>query len=162
MWGVHPSFLRGQQLTYAAPAWWLERPGERRPLRPFVRAEWLAGEGQYLRMLLTGALAWWGALDLATVAEATVAVRVTSFGAFLLARHEGAPEAAVAGGLTESWGPPLLPTRDGALAVQPLSADAALLATLEIWARPTQVAGGRAIYRLDEERACAAFDRDTH
>jgi hypothetical protein len=42
-----------------------------------------------------------------------------------------------------------------------LSADAALLATLEIWARPTQVAGGRVIYRFDEERACAAFDRDT-
>src|SRR5260221_8963378 len=110
-------------------------------------------------MLLTGALAWWGARALATVAEATVAVRVTSFGAFLLARHEGAPEAAVAGGLTESWGPPLLPTRDGALAVQPLPPDAALLATLEIWARPSQIAGGRVIHRFDEERACAAFDR---
>jgi hypothetical protein len=159
IWRIHPYFLRGQQLTYAAPAWWLEQPGERRPLRPFVHAEWLAGEGQYLRMLLTGPLAWWGALDLATVAEAAVAVRVTPFGAFLLARHEGAPEAAAAGGLTESWGPPLLPTRDGALAVQPLSADAALLATLEIWARPSQIAGGRVIYRFDEERACAAFDR---
>ncbi len=159
IWRIHPYFLRGQQLTYAAPAWWLERPGERRPLRPFVHAEWLAGEGQYLRMLLTGPLVWWGALDLATVAEAAVAVRVTPFGTFLLARHEGAPEAAAAGVLTESWGPPLLPTRDGALAVQPLSADAALLATLEIWARPSQIAGGRVIYRFDEERACAAFDR---
>jgi len=57
------------------------------------------------------------------------------------------------------WGSALLPTREGALAVQPLAADAALLGALGQWAKPSSLAGGRLIYTLSADLACAAFDR---
>jgi len=164
-WRLDPLFLRGRQHTYATPAWWLERAeGARRPLRTSVREEWMAGEGAYLRLLLSGPLRWWGALDLARDAGGPpVAFRMTPFGRFLLDDGRGEPpegsdgiEAALAG----AWGPPALPTLEGDLAVQPLAAGAGLLDAIERWARPMAARGGRLIYALAPDLVCAAFDRD--
>ena len=53
----------------------------------------------------------------------------------------------------------MLPLREGALAVQPLAAENALLDALTLWASPTAVSGKRLIYTLSPDRACAAFDQ---
>jgi hypothetical protein len=163
VWRLDPLFLRGRQQPYETPAWWLERTGEhdgvRRPLRPSVREEWLAGEGAYLRQLLTGPLHAWGALELATdPAGHPLAFRLTPFGRLALSEGENVQRAELDALLAGDWGPAVLPTRDGSLAVQPLAAGADLLDVLERWALPASVAGGRLIHALSLDRACAAFD----
>ncbi len=158
VWRLRPLFLRGRQQTYSAPMWWLERDGQ--VLRPNIHEEWLAGEGSYLHALLTGPLHEWGALDLAFDAERTArAFRLTPFGLFLLGQDGAPDQPEIAASLRGKWGPALLPTREGTLAVQPLAADAALLGALGQWARPTSIAGGRLIFTLSADLACAAFDR---
>ncbi len=164
IWRLDPLFLRGRQQTYETPAWWLERTGERdgvrRPLRPSVREEWMAGEGAYLRLLLTGPLRAWAAFELATdPAGHPVAFRLTPFGRLVLGEGEDVQRTERDALLAGDWGPAVLPTRDGGLAVQPLAAGADLLDMLERWALPASVAGGRLIYALSPDRACAAFDR---
>jgi len=232
VWRVNPLFLRGRQQAYTVPAWRLERASDGRPLRPTVRDEWLAGEGAYLRALLTGPLHWWGALDLLEAAPApspaqpapstsapapsalaqpmparlspppspplaaprAIAFRLTDLGAYLLSDETGANDAvawaaapsvapapagvasvalgvgarqtwAVRGAtaateaLVGDWGAPLLLTGEGALAAHPLAATASQLNALGAWARVTGVAGGRLIYTLSADLACAAFDR---
>jgi hypothetical protein len=57
-----------------------------------------------------------------------------------------------------NWGAPMLAAREGTLLVHPLAAGAELLDALEVWARAEAVAGGRLIYRLAADRACAALD----
>lgn len=156
-WRLNPGFLRGRQLAYETPAWWLERRGDHRPLRVTEREEWLAGEGAFLRMLLCGPLFWWGVCDVAAVGSAPVAVRLTSLGAALLRDEPALPEE-TRHALAGEWGPPALPTREGGLAVQPLAAGYGLLATLARWADVREVAGGRLVYALSADRACAAFD----
>ncbi|MGH2487103.1 MAG: hypothetical protein ACRDHE_13925, partial [Ktedonobacterales bacterium] len=59
IWRLRPGFLRGRQLTYETPAWWLERASTRRPLRITEREEWQAGEGEFIRALIRGPLYWW-------------------------------------------------------------------------------------------------------
>jgi len=207
VWRVNPLFLRGRQQAYTIPAWRLERATDGRALRPTVREEWMAGEGAYLRALLTGPLHWWGALDLLEALPAPntqaapvlqpIAFRLTNIGAFLLggeagAEEQGAPTVAnttealpstsagsapaagvgqtLIGRMTHAanvatealagdWGAPLLLTGDGALAAHPLAASASQLNALGGWARVTGVAGGRLIYTLSADLACAAFDR---
>lgn len=161
VWQLRPLFLRGRQQTYSAPAWWLERDGQ--PLHPSVREEWLAGEGRYLRALLTDSLHNWGVLDLAFDAERTPrAFRLTPFGVFLLGQEAATDQPEIAAVLQGKWGPALLPTREGTLAVQPLATDAALLGALGHWARPTSIAGGRLIFTFSADLACAAFDHGAH
>lgn len=161
VWRVAPLFLRSRQVTYATPAWWLERRADGRPLRPTDRDEWLDGEGAYLRSLLAGTLAAWGAIDIALNADnSPAAFRLTPFGRALLA---GTPPD-VADPITPpaaGWGPPVLLTRDTSLAVHPLAAGATLLDVLSQWARVAEIAGGRLVYALDADLACAAFDRGT-
>jgi len=164
VWRLDPLFLRGRQQPYETPSWWLERTGEgegvRRPLRPSVREEWMAGEGAYLRLLLTGPLRAWGALELASdPAGHPVAFRLTPFGRLALRDGEDIQRAELDALLAGEWRPAVLPTRDGSLAVQPLAAGADLLDTFDRWAQPVSVAGGRLIYALTPDRACAAFDR---
>lgn len=164
IWRIHPLFLRSRQQAHAAPVWWFERAeGDRCPLRSTEREEWLAGEGVYLRALLTGPLHWWGVTDLATDSTgAPIAARVTSMGRALLARPTDHPLATGAisdTSLDGEWGPPALGTRDGNLAVQPLATGAEYLGALEEWAEPVAVTGGRLVYALSPDRACAAFDR---
>ena len=175
LWRVRPLFLRGHQQTYSTPAWWLERPGERRPLRPTVRAEWLAAEGAYIRALLSGPLHWFGAVDLAyditvppresDAAVLPAAFRLTTIGRYLLAGDHAATQAeaeaqSALASHTLDWGAPLVPTRERRLAVQPLApASANLLATLSSWARPHAVASRRIIYALAPDLACEMFDR---
>jgi hypothetical protein len=72
-----------------------------------------------------------------------------------MARSARAATEALAG----DWGAPLLLTHDGALAAHPLAASASQLNALGAWARVTGVAGGRLIYSLNADLACAAFDR---
>lgn len=162
VWRVNPLFLRGRQMAFSAPAWRLERVSDGRPMRPTVRAEWDAAEGAYIRALLAGPLRWWGALDLASDESATPRFfRLAPLGCFLL-------ECAEAGGaenerraltaLSFDWGPIATPTRDGALATQPLAAPPALLDVLERWAQPPTLAGGRLIYSFSADQACANFD----
>lgn len=158
VWRLNPLFLRGRQLTYARPAWWIERVSDARPLRPTTHDEWLAAEGRYLCELLAGPLYWWGAVDLALDAtRMPVAFRLTSFGAYLLGQRETAPPPfnLLLGG---DWGPAVLPTRERRLAVQPFAAGSALLAALDGWAEGAAVAGGRLVYALAPDRAAAAFD----
>ncbi|MEO7001991.1 MAG: hypothetical protein ABI068_09200 [Ktedonobacterales bacterium] len=165
-WRIHPLLLRGRQQAYSSPAWWIERRRDGRPLRPTVYDEWMAAEGAWLRLLIEGPLRWWGALDLLTDTSAdgaTLAFRLTPFGAWLLA-DDTAPLDAVAvqrthAALQDNGGPAALPTHDGALAVQPLAAGEPLLTALDRWARPTNIAGGRLIYTFTPELACAAFDQ---
>ena len=159
-WQAWPGLLRGQQQAWATPAWWLESTREQRPLQPQVREDWLAAEGAFIRSLLAGAFAAWGIVDLA-VREGGMAVafRVTPFGAFLLQRDNGPADASLAALCDTDWGPPVLPLREGALAVQPLAAEPELLDALALWTTPTAVSGRRLVYTLSAERACAAFDR---
>lgn len=161
VWRVHPLFLRGRQSAHAAPAWWLRAPRDARPLRADVHEEWLAAEGELIRAFCEGPLAWWGLLDCAYTREGPLyAVRVTALGRYLLGVDE-TPPADVAVALAGADGAaPALPTREGALAVQPLAAGPALLDALDGWAQVAAVAGGRLVYALSAERACAAFDRD--
>lgn len=159
LWRVQPHYLRGRQQAYARPAWWLERSGEPRPLRPDVREEWMAGEGAFARGLLAGALHWWGALDLAAGPDgAPVAFRLTQIGRFLLTDGDDAPEDEPRAALAGEWGAPVLVTREGALAVQPMAAAPDLLDALAVWARPAAIAGGRLVYTLAPDLACAALD----
>jgi hypothetical protein len=161
IWRLRPGFLRGRQLTYETPAWWLERASARRPLRIAEHDEWLAGDGEYIRALIRGPLHWWGACDLATRAGnrsgPADACRLTPLGVALLCDEAPLPEE-TAHALAADWGPPALPTRDGGLAVQPLAAGFGLMAALARWATPREVAGGRLLYTLSADRACAAFD----
>jgi hypothetical protein len=157
VWRVHPGFLRGRQRAFATPAWLLERAdGARRPLRMNVHDEWREAEGVWIRALLTGPLRWWGAVDLAYDMSARVAVafRLTPLGASLL--HGDAH--LVDTTLPDDWGPAILLTRERELATQPLSAGADLLDALAQWARPVSVVGGRLLYALAPDLACAAFD----
>ncbi|HEY7849331.1 MAG TPA: hypothetical protein VIC27_04655, partial [Ktedonobacterales bacterium] len=164
VWRINPLFLRGRQMAFSAPAWRIERVSDGRPLRPTVRAEWDAAEGAYIHALLRGPLRWWGALDLASDADATPAFfRLTALGMFLLGRADGRADdaelerrAQVA--LAFDWGPMATPTREGALAVQPLAAPASLLDLLARWAQLPTLAGGRLIYSFTADQACANFD----
>jgi hypothetical protein len=158
VWRLRPLFLRGRQQTYSAPMWWLEHDGQ--SLRPGIHEAWLAGEGSYLHALLTRPLHDWGVLDLAFDAKRTAqAFRLTPFGLFMLGQDSALEQPQIAAVFCEKWGPALLPTREGTLAVQPLAADATLLGALGQWARPTSIAGGRLIFTLSADLACAAFDR---
>lgn len=158
LWRLNPLFLRGRQLTYASPAWWIERVADGRPLRPTRREEWAEAEGVYVRELLAGPLFWWGAVDLAfDAARVPVAFRLTPFGAYLLGMRDtvDASSSALLGG---DWGPAVLLTRERELAVQPLAAGRGVLGALERWAGVSAVAGGRLVYTLTQDRAAAAFD----
>ncbi|HLZ24394.1 MAG TPA: hypothetical protein VKQ30_19945 [Ktedonobacterales bacterium] len=159
VWRVAPLFLRSRQMTYVAPAWWLERRADGRPLRPTDHDEWRAGEGTYLRALLARTLSAWGAMDIALDTEKRpAAFRLTPFGHDLLAGSlSRSADSSIAP--ESEWGPPVLLTRDAALAVHPLAAGSSLLDALDQWARVTDIAGGRLVYTLDADRACAAFDR---
>lgn len=167
VWRLDPLFLRARQQAHERPVWWLEavRPadGVSRPLRPTAYEDWLAGEGVYVRRMLAETLRAWGALDLAyDVAGRRVAFRLAPFGRVVLTDQAEAPQAADApadGRLAEDWGPAALPTRSGDLAVQPLAAGADLLDALDRWAYARSLAGGRLIYVLSRDLACAAFDR---
>jgi hypothetical protein len=160
LWHVHPHYLRGRQQAYARPAWWLERSGEPpRPLRAEVRDEWMAADGAFARGLLAGALHWWGALDLAAGPDGSpVAFRLTQIGRFLLGDDTDAPEGEPRAALAGEWGAPVLVTREGSLAVQPMAATPGLLDALAVWARPTAIASGRLVYTLAPDLACAALD----
>ncbi|HEX5547778.1 MAG TPA: hypothetical protein VFX24_10225 [Ktedonobacterales bacterium] len=159
-WQIHPGLLRGQQHTWATPVWWIESAHERRTLQPDLHDDWMAAEGAFIRLLLTSAFTTWGALDLAAREDgSTAAFRLTPFGAFLLQRTNGPADASLAALCDADWGPPVLPLREGALAVQPLAAGSALLDALALWATPTAVSGKRLIYTLSSDRACAAFDQ---
>lgn len=161
VWRVYPLFLRGRQSAHAAPAWWLRTPREARPLRAGVHDEWLAAEGSFIRAFCEGPLVWWGLLDCAYTREGPLyAVRVTALGRYLLGLDEALPADVTAALATADATAPVLPTREGTLAVQPLAAGAALLDTLDGWAHVAAVAGGRLVYALSAERACVAFDRD--
>ncbi len=159
-WQIRPGLLRGQQHTWATPVWWIESAHESRPLQSNLHDDWMAAEGAFIRSLLTNDFATWGALDLATREDGSaVAFRLTPFGAFLLQRTNGPADASLAALCDGDWGPPVLPLREGALAVQPLAAGTALLDALALWASPTAVSGRRLIYTLSSDRACAAFDQ---
>lgn len=159
-WQIYPGLLRGQQHTWATPVWWIESAHESRPLQSDLHDDWMAAEGAFIRSLLTNAFATWGALDLATREDgSTAAFRLTPFGAFLLQRTNIPADASLAALCDGDWGPPVLPLREGTLAVQPLAAGSALLDALALWASPTAVSGRRLIYTLSSDRACAAFDQ---
>ncbi|HEU4783016.1 MAG TPA: hypothetical protein VFS83_06740, partial [Ktedonobacterales bacterium] len=160
VWQIRPGLLRGQQHTWATPVWWIESAHESRTLQFELHDDWMAAEGAFIRSLLTNSFATWGALDLATREDgSTAAFRLTPFGAFLLQRANGLADASLAGLCDADWGPPVLPLREGALAVQPLAAGTALLDALALWAIPTAVSGKRLIYTLSSDRASAAFDQ---
>ncbi|HKT38713.1 MAG TPA: hypothetical protein VJR48_10100, partial [Ktedonobacterales bacterium] len=126
-WQIRPGLLRGQQHTWAAPVWWIESANEQRTLQPDLHDDWMAAEGAFIGSLLTNAWAVWGALDLAAREDgSTVAFRLTPFGAFLLQRSNVPADASLAALCDADWGPPVLPLRGGALAVQPLAAGATL------------------------------------
>lgn len=159
-WKIRPGLLRDQQRTWATPVWWIESTQERRTLQPDVRDDWTVAEGAFIRLLVTSAFATWGALDLAAREDgSTAAFRLTPFGAFLLQRSNTPADASLAAMCDSDWGPPVLPLREGTLAVQPLAAGNALLDALTLWASPTAVSGKRLIYTLSSDRACAAFDQ---
>ncbi len=162
LWRIHPGFLRGRQQAYTTPAWWLEQTDRRRPLRITVREEWFAAEGAYVQSWLTGPLHWWGVCDLAmSNSGQPLAFRLTPLGAYLLSAGDVSDVAAPSIELSpraEDWGAPLLVTRDGRLAVQPLAAGAPLLDALATWARPVSIAGGRIVYTFDAGLAATAFD----
>lgn len=159
-WQVRPGLLRGQQQSWATPAWWLDSSREKRPLQPQIREDWMAAEGMFIRSLLAGVFATWGAVDLAAREDGViVAFRLTPFGAFLFRRDNSPADSSLAAQCDADWGPPVLPLREGTLAVQPLAAEAALLDALALWATPTAVSGKRLVYSLSSDRACVAFDR---
>jgi len=159
IWRVNPLFLRGRQMAFSVPAWRIERVSDGRPLRPTTRAEWDAAEGAYIHTLLL-ALRWWGALDLASEESAAPRFfRLTPLGLFLLGRADDTEaERRALAALSFDWGPMATPTRDGALATQPLAAPPTLLDLLERWASAPALAGGRLIYQFSADRACANFD----
>lgn len=161
IWRLNPLFLRARQMTYATPAWWIESRADRRPLRPLIAEEWHAGEGEYIRALLTGPLHWWGILDLARDDRHGIrAFRVTPYGAALL-RGEDAPmerDGHERNGHPSQRSPGVLLTRDSALAVHPLIVGCELLEALQTWAKVTAIAGGRLVYTLTPDLAAAAFD----
>lgn len=159
-WQAHPGLLRGKQQAWATPAWWLESNQEQRVLQPQAREDWMAAEGAFIRSLVRGAFSVWGMVDLAMREDgAALAFRVTPFGAFLLQRDNSPADATLVALCDADWGPPVLPLRDGSLAVQPLAAGTSLLDALDLWATPTAVSGRRLVYILSPDRSCAAFDR---
>jgi hypothetical protein len=159
-WQAHPGFLRSQQSAYTTPIWRLATPREQRSLQPHIREDWMAAEGAYIRSLIGGVFAFWGALDLALYEGGAVAAfRLTPFGAYLFRRGDDPADDGLAALCDADWGPAVLPLREGALTVQPLSAGAQLLDALALWATPTAVSGRRLVYTLSADRACAAFDR---
>lgn len=159
-WQANPGFLRGEQQAWATPTWWLESRQSKRVLQLQLRADWMAAEGAFIQGLLAGAFAAWGATDLAVRGDGSVAAfRLTSFGHFLFQRGDTPADAALVAQCDDDWGPPVLPLREGSLAVQPLAAGASLLDALALWAVPTGVSGRRLIYSLSADRACAAFDQ---
>ena len=158
IWRVRPLYLRARQAALEQPAWWLERSGQRRPLRVTVREEWEAGDGAFARYMITAPLYWWGAVDLAAdPAGQPYAFRLTPFGAFLFGTVETKPSTGVFA--DETAGPAILVTKDGALAVQPLAAGPDLIHTLDQWAQVQSLAGGRLLYRLSADLACRQFDQ---
>jgi len=160
-WQAHPGFLRGQQQAWATPVWRLESPREQRPLQPHVRDDRMAAEGAYIRSLIGGVFALWGAVDLATREDGVVAAfRLTPFGAYLFRRGDDPADDGLAALCDADWGPTVLPLREGSLTVQPLAAGAQVLDALALWATPTAVSGRRLVYTLAADRACAAFDRN--
>lgn len=160
-WQLRPGLLRGQQLAWATPAWWLESTHEQRALQPRIYADWMAAEGTFIHTLIAGACAAWGMVDVAMQADGAVAAfRLTPFGSYLLQRDDMPAGTALAALCDDDWGPPVLPLREGSLAVQPLSAEANLLDALTLWATPTMVSGRRLVYALSPDRACAAFDHE--
>jgi hypothetical protein len=157
VWWLDPFFLRGRELALGAPSWWLADTADGRMLRADSREEWRRADARYLLALLTGPFHWWGVIDLAGDRGGPPrALRVTPFGAFLLGASERAPGALDA--LAAGWGAAVLPTREGALAVQPLAAGPALLDALAPWADVAGVAGGRLILRPSPDRICRALD----
>jgi hypothetical protein len=160
VWRINPYFLRGRQNAFTTPAWWLESAAGHRPLRAGSRSDWMLAEAEYIRAWLTGPLHWWGALDLATnAAGRPVAIRLTSIGVHLLDRNLLDDEIHGLTSSTDEWGPALVVTPQGRIAVAPLAAGAPLLAALATWARPLSIAGGRVIYAFDAGSAAAAFDQ---
>lgn len=173
LWQTHPGFLRGRERVHSTPPWWLADSTRGQRLRSMEPAEWRAAEGAFVRMVLTGPLRWWGALDLASAeghgsTEFALAFRVTPLGAHLLASlgsGDRAPElmdgalAALRAALAGEWGAPLLLTRDREVAAQPLAAGADALAALDLWAQARAVVAGRLIYAPAPDRACLAFDQ---
>lgn len=160
-WQAHPGFLRGQQSAWATPVWRLESPREQRPLQPHVHDDWMVAEGAFIRSLIGGAFALWGAVDVALREDgAAAAFRLTPFGAYLFRRDDDPAGEGLVALCDADWGPAVLPLREGALTVQPLAAGAQLLDALALWATPTAVSGRRLVYTLAADRACAAFDRN--
>ncbi|HEU5440698.1 MAG TPA: hypothetical protein VFU88_15535 [Ktedonobacterales bacterium] len=161
VWRVYPLFLRGRQSAHAAPAWWLRTPRDARPMRASVHEEWLVAEGAFIRTFCEGPLVWWGMLDCAYTRDGPLyAVRVTALGRYLLGLGETPPADVTATLAAADASAPVLPTREGALAVQPLAAGPALLDALDGWAHVTALAGGRLVYAPSAGLACVAFDRD--
>jgi len=159
-WQVHPGMLRGQQQSWATPAWWLESIHEQRVLLAQSPVDWMAGEGAFIASLLAGVFSSWGAVDVASRDDGkVVAFRLTPFGAFLFRRDNSPADASMVALCDADWGPPVLPLREGTLAVQPLAAAANLLDALALWANPTAISGKRLVYTLSPDRACAAFDQ---
>lgn len=160
IWQLRPGLLRGQQQAWATPAWWLESTREQRALQPQVHEDWMAAEGEFIHSLLAHTFALWGAVDVAARDDGTAtAFRLTPFGAFLLSRDNNQADSSLVALCDADWGPPVLPLREGALAVQPLAAEATVLDALALWATPSAVSGRRLVYSLSADRACAAFDR---
>lgn len=159
-WQAHPGMLRGQQQSWATPVWWLETTHEKRVLRQQSPEDWMAGEGAFIASLVAGAFASWGAVDVASrEGGKAVAFRLTPFGAFLFRRDNSPADSLMVAQCDADWGPPVLPLREGTLAVQPLAAAANLLDALAFWANPTAISGKRLVYSLSADRACAAFDQ---
>ncbi|HEX8997911.1 MAG TPA: hypothetical protein VF812_17925, partial [Ktedonobacterales bacterium] len=161
IWRVRPTFLRGRQMAFSAPAWRIERISDGRPLRPTIRTEWEAAEGAYITALLRAPLHWWGVIDLASDDDATPRYfRLTPLGAFLLSRAEpdAESERRAQAALSFDWGPVATLTREGAVAAQPLAVSSALLDALERWAIVTGLTGGRLVYTFGADQACANFD----
>jgi hypothetical protein len=160
IWRINPYFLRGRQNAFGAPAWWLETTARHRPLSAGLRSDWMQAEAEYIEAWLTGPLHWWGVLDLATTsAGRAVAIRLTRTGEHLLDRNQENGELLGLTPSAEKWGPALVVTHQGRLAVAPLAAGAPVLDALATWARPVGIAGGRIIFAFDAGSAAEAFDR---
>jgi hypothetical protein len=125
-----------------------------------VREDWMQAEAEYIQNWLAGPLHWWGVLDLATTATGRpVAVRLSEIGAHILAQNRAGDNLFAVSASAEEWGPALVVTQEGRLAVAPLAAGARLHDALASWTRPVSVAGGRVIYSYDAGSAADAFDR---
>ncbi len=161
LWRMRPGFLRGKQRTFEFPYWTFEDAQTGRALRSSEESEWRLGEGTFVRHVLAGPLAWWGMVEVARRADGTLAAfRRTPFGQYLVCQSEqemrvpAETEAALAGGDRT----PVLPARDGMLAVDVLASDGPLLAELDRWARVAALANGRLLYAPSAERAASALD----